>query len=133
MSQPAAKRLTLDTETVPQLSGSRYHNNKAQGDSRVVYGNVINTFNVGLHETPAVPQSADEASRLILDGIESIMKTLEFEQMDDRLATIATAHSKMCEWLFQTENYKAWRDLDALKTKLGFLWVKGNPGTGKRP
>jgi len=131
MSQPAAKRPTLDAETVPQLSGSQYHNNNAQGDSRNIYGNVTNTVNVSLHGTPTVPQSAEGEPRLMIDKIESIMKTLEFEQMDDRLATIATAHSKTCQWLFQKREYTAWRDQEALNTDCGFLWIKGKPGAGK--
>jgi len=102
MSQPAAKRLTLDTETVPQLSGKRYDNNTAQGSSRNIYGNVINTYYVDPQQGPTMLKSAPDAPGSIVDSIESIMKTLEFEQMDDRLATIATAHSKTCEWLFQT-------------------------------
>ena len=131
MSQPVAKRPTLDAETVPQLSGSQYHNNNAQGDSRNIYGNVTNTVNVSLHGTPTVPQSAEGEPRLTIDKIESIMKTLEFEQMDDRLATIATAHSKTCQWLFQKREYTAWRDQEALNTDCGFLWIKGKPGAGK--
>ena len=131
MSQPAAKRPKLDAETVPQLSGSQYHNNNAQGDSRNIYGNVINNYNSGLHQAPAGLRSAEEAQSPFLGDIKSILKNLEFEQMNDRLATIATAHLNTCEWLFRKREYKAWRDLTALKTDRGFLWIKGKPGAGK--
>jgi ankyrin repeat protein len=131
MSQPAAKRPRLDAETVPQLSGSQYHNNNAQGDSRNIYGNVINNYNSGLHQAPAGLRSAEEAQSPFLGDIKSILKNLEFEQMNDRLATIATAHLNTCEWLFRKREYKAWRDLTALNTDRGFLWIKGKPGAGK--
>jgi ankyrin repeat protein len=51
--------------------------------------------------------------------------------MNDRLATIVTAHLDTCQWLFQREEYRAWRDPDALTTDSGFLWLKGKPGAGK--
>jgi ankyrin repeat protein len=51
--------------------------------------------------------------------------------MTDRLATITTAHSDTCQWLFEGEEYRDWRDPDALNTNHGFLWLKGKPGAGK--
>jgi ankyrin repeat protein len=133
MAQPVAKRQKLeeDGNIFPQLSGARYDNTTAQGNSRNVYGNVINTYHVGPQQVPAAPERTPDATSHISDDLQSIMKNLEFEQMDDRLATIATAHSKTCEWLFQRGEYRAWRDSAALSTNCGFLWLKGKPGAGK--
>jgi hypothetical protein len=54
MAQPVAKRQKLeeDENILPQLSGARYDNTTAQGNSRNVYGNVINTYNVCPQQAP---------------------------------------------------------------------------------
>jgi ankyrin repeat protein len=133
MAQPVAKRqkLVADDDTIPQLQGVRYDNTTAHGNSRNVYGNVINTYHVSPQQAPAGPKVTPDAPCPIRSHIQSILKNLEFEQMDDRLATIATAHSDTCQWLFEGEKYKAWRHPDALNTDRGFLWLKGKPGAGK--
>jgi hypothetical protein len=134
MAQLAVRRQQpeADETTPPQVAEIRYQNTIAQGNSRNVYGNVINTYYVGPQQAaPTAPESAPNAPASFVEDIESILTHLEFEGMDDRLATLATAHSTTCEWLFQTAGYTAWRDLDALKTNRGFLWLKGKPGAGK--
>lgn len=133
MALPVAKKqkLEADESITPQLLGARYDNTTAHGNSRNVYGNVINTYNVGPQQTPAGLESTPDAPGQIVNDIKNIMNNLEFEQMDDRLATIATAHSKTCEWLFHRKEYQAWRDPGALTTNRGFLWLKGKPGAGK--
>jgi hypothetical protein len=54
MAQPVAKRQKLeeDENILPQLSGARYDNTTAQENSRNVYGNVINTYNVCPQQAP---------------------------------------------------------------------------------
>jgi ankyrin repeat protein len=110
---------------------SRYENTVAKGNSRNVYGNVINTYNFGPQQAPANPESTPDTTGPVIDDIKSIMERLEFDQMDDRLATIVTAHTDTCQWLFQSEDYTAWRHPDAVNTDCGFLWLKGKPGAGK--
>jgi ankyrin repeat protein len=120
---------TCTLRRVPQLyTMSRYENTIAKGNSRNVYGNVINTYNFGPQQAP---ESTPDATSPIMDDIKSLMKRLEFDQMDDRLATIVTAHSDTCQWLFESEEYIAWRHPDAVNTDRGFLWLKGKPGAGK--
>lgn len=110
---------------------SRYENTTAKGNSRNVYGNVINTYNVGPQQAPTKPESTPDATSLTFDHIKSITKDLRFDQMDDRHTTIVTALSDTCQWLSQSEEYRAWRHPDAVKTNCGFLWLKGKPGAGK--
>jgi len=117
--------------TVPQIPAIRYENTIAQGNSRNVYGNVINTYYVGPQQAPTEPVSTLDVPGASANDIECIMKNLEFEQMDERLATVATAHLDTCQWLFQRKEYMAWRDPDASSTNCGFLWLKGKPGAGK--
>ena len=136
MAQPVAKRQKLESDenVLPQSSGVRYVNTTAHGNSRNVYGNVINTYNIGRPQAPAKrgpPPDTQDPSRRIVDAIKSIQSRLAFEQMDDRLSAIVTAHSNTCQWIFEREEYRAWRNSDALSTNRGFLWVKGKPGAGK--
>lgn len=127
MSQPAAKKPRLDTEAEAaiQIAQTRYHGNVGQGESRNIYGNVINTYNVGLREAPRVPESAEGGPSSIVDNIESLLGTLRFEEMYDRLATVETAHLDTCQWLFTRDEYKAWRDPQASRTHQGFFLAEG--------
>jgi ankyrin repeat protein/KaiC/GvpD/RAD55 family RecA-like ATPase len=45
--------------------------------------------------------------------------------------TIKTAHSKTCRWLLKSEQYLRWLDTTKVDEHHGFLWIKGNAGTGK--
>jgi ankyrin repeat protein len=59
------------------------------------------------------------------------MKSLMFAQMDARQMTISTAHAKTCTWLLETTQYRDWMDTTKKGEHHGFLWLKGNAGTGK--
>ncbi|KAL7918284.1 hypothetical protein ACQKWADRAFT_304609 [Trichoderma austrokoningii] len=56
-----------------------------------------------------------------------ILKSLSFE----RQRTIKNAHKKTCQWLPKSQEYRDWLDPSKLYLHHGFLWIKGNPGTGK--
>ncbi|VUC23220.1 unnamed protein product [Clonostachys rosea] len=60
-----------------------------------------------------------------------IFESLKFDQIDERLLTIRKAHSKTCKWLLLTQEYRDWINPDKANAHHGFLWMKGNPGTGK--
>jgi hypothetical protein len=45
--------------------------------------------------------------------------------------TIKTAHAKTCRWLLNNSQYLDWLDTTKLIEHHGFLWIKGNAGTGK--
>ena len=62
---------------------------------------------------------------------ECLLGALNFDEREDRLATIGQAHEETCRWLFERDDYKAWRDPDKRRTHHGFFWIKGKPGTGK--
>ncbi|EHK23069.1 uncharacterized protein TRIVIDRAFT_151071 [Trichoderma virens Gv29-8] len=66
----------------------------------------------------------DEEKRALLDS-------LRFTQIDARHITIKNAHARTCKWLLQTSEYLDWLNPDKLSEHLGFLWIKGKPGTGK--
>ncbi|KAF2180966.1 hypothetical protein K469DRAFT_692498 [Zopfia rhizophila CBS 207.26] len=45
--------------------------------------------------------------------------------------TIKNAHAKTCKWLLNNSEYLDWLDGNKLGEHHGFLWINGNPGTGK--
>jgi ankyrin repeat protein len=60
-----------------------------------------------------------------------LLKSLRFEQIDARQMTIKTAHAETCRWLLKNVQYLDWLDITKLGQHHGFLWIKGNAGTGK--
>ncbi|EMD69726.1 hypothetical protein COCSADRAFT_106604, partial [Bipolaris sorokiniana ND90Pr] len=60
-----------------------------------------------------------------------LLDSLKFEQINARQKTIKTAHAKTCRWLLKSEQYLDWLDITKLDKHHGFLWIKGNAGTGK--
>jgi hypothetical protein len=62
---------------------------------------------------------------------QELMKSLQFDQIGARDATIKNAHAKTCKWLLQKSEHIEWLDSTRLPIHHGFLWIKGKPGTGK--
>ncbi|KIW94840.1 uncharacterized protein Z519_04818 [Cladophialophora bantiana CBS 173.52] len=62
---------------------------------------------------------------------QAYIKSLGFDQIDARHATIKTAHAKTCRWLLKKSGYRDWLALKRLSEHNGFLWIKGKAGTGK--
>ena len=62
---------------------------------------------------------------------QTLMDRLNFDQAGARQATIKTAHAKTCKWLLKQQEYLDWLDESKTSNHLGFLWIKGKPGTGK--
>ena len=67
-------------------------------------------------------QSLPEPSKPLRD----CLKSLAFEQMEDRSNQIKTAAKGTCEWLLGHELYTSWAVSDRT-----LLWIKGKPGSGK--
>jgi ankyrin repeat protein len=57
--------------------------------------------------------------------------SLQFDQIDARHMTIKSAHTRTCKWFLECPEYLQWLDPTKLEKHHGFLWIKGNPGTGK--
>ena len=60
-----------------------------------------------------------------------LLNSLKFAQIETRHATIKMAHTKTCQWLLTLPKYQYWLNNEKLADHHGFLWIKGNPGTGK--
>jgi hypothetical protein len=57
--------------------------------------------------------------------LEDCVRSLSFEESNDRELVIGTQSTGTCEWLLKSEDYLNWID------NHGLLLVRGNPGSGK--
>lgn len=139
-SEPRSLPPAEDQNKATGRPETSYDGNIAQGNSRVQMGHVynVNTYNGPVYQEsdpvtsgpmslPQAPgqESQDAKLRRIL------LNSLEFEEMNARHMTISEAHAETCQWLFQRDEYKLWRDPKSFHHHCGFLWLKGKPGAGK--
>lgn len=122
---PPTKRRKLDGNSVPQQLQQNYERNIAKGNSRNMYGNIYH----GPVTYSGPPEVDSETGDTQI--AERLLEALTFDEREDRLATIGKAHEDTCQWLFERDEYKAWRDPDKRSIHHGFFWIKGKPGTGK--
>ncbi|WPH02680.1 Hypothetical protein R9X50_00554600 [Acrodontium crateriforme] len=61
----------------------------------------------------------------------TLLESLHFAQMDSRRDTIKQAYKTTCAWFLNNQSYVDWTDPNEYESHHGFLWLKGNPGTGK--
>lgn len=62
---------------------------------------------------------------------ESLVQRLWFSKIDERLTHLTSAQGTTCRWFIDEPKYKSWQDASQQPVHGGFLWIKGNPGTGK--
>ncbi|KAF7953346.1 hypothetical protein EAE96_006556 [Botrytis aclada] len=62
---------------------------------------------------------------------QSIIDRLYFPKIDERLTSLTAAQGKTCRWFLTKSEYLSWNDVSKRQDHQGFLWIKGNPGTGK--
>ena len=122
---PSAKRRRLEHNRPLQQPQQSYERTIATGNSRNVYGNIYNgpVYYTGF---PALGRETDDTQTA-----ERLLEALNFDEREDRLDTIGKAHEETCQWLFQRDEYKTWRDPDKWHIHHGFFWIKGTPGSGK--
>ncbi|KAM0254836.1 hypothetical protein ACHAQJ_006376 [Trichoderma viride] len=61
----------------------------------------------------------------------ALLKSLKFDQYNDRHDNIKAAHAETCIWLQENAQYIDWLNPDKINEHHGFLWIKGKPGAGK--
>ncbi|KAE8446343.1 hypothetical protein EG329_012092 [Mollisiaceae sp. DMI_Dod_QoI] len=62
---------------------------------------------------------------------ESLIKQLYFTKIDERLTTLTAARGTTCRWFLTKPEYTSWNNMMQEAAHGGFLWIQGNPGTGK--
>jgi len=72
-----------------------------------------------------VSHSIDDATK------KSLIDQLYFTKIDERLISLTAAQGITCRWFLTKPEYTSWHDVAQQPNHGGFLWIKGNPGTGK--
>jgi hypothetical protein len=110
-----------------------YAHTIAQGNSRNQYGNSYHTYNGPVYHQPSSDTPNGTADVLDQDALDiaNFREALAFDTMDDRYADIRTAHGQTCQWLFESPEYRHWRDPTSRSDHHGILCVKGKPCAGK--
>ncbi|KAK7729352.1 hypothetical protein SLS63_006225 [Diaporthe eres] len=102
-------------------------------------------FPVGKRPRPASHLSAnghpqagdDDALRNPVEDDEMInikqelINRLYFSKIDERLTHLTPAQGTTCRWFLTESKYQSWLNEGQKSEHGGFLWIKGNPGTGK--
>ncbi|VUC36260.1 unnamed protein product [Clonostachys rosea] len=83
------------------------------------------------HSSPSPSFQARIPSKERRALLEALLDSLAFDQIEARLVTIKTAHSKTCEWFLGDPDYLSWLEPDEYPNHHGFLWIDGKPGAGK--
>jgi ankyrin repeat protein len=60
-----------------------------------------------------------------------LVDQLYFDKIDERLTGLTAAQQGTCRWFLTKPEYIYWQDISQHADHSGFLWIKGNPGTGK--
>lgn len=87
---------------------------------------------------PGHPQADDSPTIMDLYLAEKTRKIkqelihrLYFSKIDERLTHLTPSQGTTCRWFLTESKYKSWQDGAHQSEHGGFLWIKGNPGTGK--
>lgn len=62
---------------------------------------------------------------------QELINRLYFSKIDERLTHLTPAQGTTCRWFLTESKYQSWQDVAQKPEHGGFLWIKGNPGTGK--
>ncbi|KAH8684251.1 heterokaryon incompatibility protein-domain-containing protein [Tricladium varicosporioides] len=62
---------------------------------------------------------------------QSLIDQLYFDKIDERVTSLTAAQGTTCRWFFTKSVYTSWYNVGQQPEHSGFLWIKGNPGTGK--
>jgi len=113
------------------MSGPQWMNNRASGHSTVHYGNIYNLEHHDHHDYLDRTDSGSQRSRVPATHREDILNSLDYEVMNDHYLSIEPAYANTCHLLFKKIEYTEWLNEARPSEHRGFLWIKGNPGTGK--
>lgn len=96
---------------------------------------------------PRTSNNPDEDEYLVADGDSNLqglpshsefehlkqplIDKLHFNKIDERLTHLTPAQGTTCRWFLTKPEYMSWHDIVQQPDHGGFLWIRGNPGTGK--
>ncbi|KAN0120109.1 hypothetical protein V8E51_002317 [Hyaloscypha variabilis] len=82
------------------------------------------------------PDNSPETGKELVTNIAAttsqlLIDQLYFTKIDERLTSLTAAQGTTCRWFLTKPEYTSWHDVAQQPDHGGFLWIKGNPGTGK--
>ncbi|KAL2839099.1 hypothetical protein BJY01DRAFT_29180 [Aspergillus pseudoustus] len=82
---------------------------------------------------PTKPHAKDVRFNGAIDPAtkQMLVKQLYFSKIDERLTHLTPAQGNTCRWFLSKSEYTDWYNNVEAYDHCGFLWIKGNPGTGK--
>ncbi|KAF7914964.1 hypothetical protein EAE99_010385 [Botrytis elliptica] len=121
-----AKKRTLDDSSVLSAAGSN-------STKRSKISHDQSSIHLSRPQTVEGPERIFEDNMHEIDTItrQSIIDQLYFPKIDERLTSLAAAQGTTCRWFLTKSEYLSWNDVSKRQDHEGFLWIKGNPGTGK--
>ncbi|KAF2789178.1 hypothetical protein K505DRAFT_97232 [Melanomma pulvis-pyrius CBS 109.77] len=119
-----------DIEITEHIGRNHMNMCRFMGYNDVEYKKVVSALD---RITKSVSRQSRKGKRRALEQKEKemLLKSLSFHEIDVRQRTIKKAHIKTCRWLLQKPKYVEWLDAARIAEHHGFLWIRGNPGTGK--
>jgi hypothetical protein len=89
-----------------------------------------------LRDASLLPETRKESVTRVSHSIDattkqSLIDQLYFTKIDERLTSLTAAQGTTCRWFLTKHEYTSWHDVAQQPDHGGFLWIKGNPGTGK--
>ncbi|KAK3347052.1 ankyrin repeat-containing domain protein [Lasiosphaeria hispida] len=125
--QPLALRLHQDIELTPPVP---------KGEHMSALSPIAEDQPQDIWLPQGTPFTTEESRTQVSHGIPDIVKQVLVEQLyfakiDERLTSLTAAQGTTCRWFLAKPEYSSWRDAAQRGNHGGFLWIKGNPGTGK--
>lgn len=78
------------------------------------------------------PDFGDTSSHSRTESTQQLLiDQLSFAKIDERLTHLTPAQGMTCRWFLTEPSFISWQDASQQADHKGFLWIKGNPGTGK--
>ncbi|KAM3080399.1 hypothetical protein ACMFMG_005354 [Clarireedia jacksonii] len=124
--QKRSKKHRLDEASTTVFSNPPKRPKTLHSQSLVACINDPNSFDPESHfSSEHNTDSVDAATKKV------IIDKLYFPKIDERLTSLTAAQGKTCRWFLTKSEYISWHNIAQQSDHGGFLWIKGNPGTGK--
>ena len=86
----------------------------------------MNSFSSITEDTDYHGKNSSSEARIVTHGYTECLRSLRFDNMERRKATIAAAEAETNHWIWSHPSYQRWDQEPS-----GILWIEGKPGSGK--
>ena len=86
----------------------------------------LSSFSSITEDTDYHGKNSSSEARILTHGYIECLRSLRFDNMERRKATIAVAEAETNNWMWSHPSYQRWDQESS-----GILWIEGKPGSGK--